>query len=125
MHVVAGVIRDDRGRILVSRRHDDSHQGGLWEFPGGKLKLNEEPSAGLARELAEELGIRVKRAHPLVAVRHDYPDRTVLLDVWEIEEFEGDPAGLEQQPLRWVRPDELLQLEMPPADQPVVKLLSG
>ena len=125
IHVVAGVIRDDRGRILVARRHDDSHQGGLWEFPGGKLKPNEEPSAGLARELAEELGIRVRVAEPLIQVRYDYPERSVLLDVWEVGQYEGEAAGLEQQPLRWVSPGELAELDMPPADRPVVALLSG
>jgi len=125
VHVVAGVIRDDRGRILVSRRHDGSHQGGLWEFPGGKLDPGEEPFAGLVRELAEELGIEVCAAVPLIEIRHDYPDRSVLLDVWQVERYEGEAVGLEQQPLRWVSPDELLKLEMPPADQPVLELLSG
>ncbi|TDJ32326.1 MAG: 8-oxo-dGTP diphosphatase MutT [Gammaproteobacteria bacterium] len=125
IHVVAGVIRDNRGRILVSRRHDDSHQGGLWEFPGGKLNPGEDPFAGLVRELAEELGIRVRAAEPLIDVRYDYPDRSVLLDVWQVERYEGEAAGLEQQPLRWVTPEELAELEMPPADRPVVKLLSG
>jgi len=125
IHVVAAVLRNDHGQILVSRRHDGSHQGGLWEFPGGKLKPGEAPYAGLVRELAEELGIRVWDAAPLIEVRHDYPDRSVLLDVWQVERYEGKVAGLERQPLRWVSPAELAVLEMPPADRPVIGLLSA
>ena len=98
VHVVAGVIRDEGGRILVARRHDDSHQGGLWEFPGGKVEPGESLQVALARELREELGIEVGNTSPLLAVQHDYGDKRVLLDVHVIREFTGDPHGLEGQP---------------------------
>lgn len=119
-HVAAGVLYDDRGRVLVQRRPDHAHVGGTWEFPGGKAGAGEGREAALARELREELGIEVRRARPLIQVRHAYPEKTVLLDVWRVERFDGEPRGLEGQPLEWVAPDALPRLEMPPADRPIV-----
>ena len=87
--MVAGVLGNARGEILVARRFDHTHQGGLWEFPGGKLESGEQVRTGLARELAEELGISVDSARPLIRVRHDYPDRSVLLDVWWVTGWHG------------------------------------
>ena len=83
LHVAAGVIRGADGHVLIAKRPLDKHQGGLWEFPGGKVEEGETAEAALARELAEELGIAVIAARPLIQVRHDYPDKQVLLDVWE------------------------------------------
>lgn len=108
------------GEILVSRRFDHAHQGGLWEFPGGKLEPGEDARAGLTRELHEELGIEVEAARPLIRVRHDYPDRAVLLDVWRVSAWRGRVHGREGQELRWVGADALTELGMPAADVPVV-----
>ena len=83
VHVAAAVIRDSNGKILIARRADTQHQGGLWEFPGGKVEDDESVETALARELHEELGIVVNTARPMIKVRHDYPDKQVLLDVWE------------------------------------------
>src|SRR5690554_8155475 len=89
IHVIAAVIRDDQNRILIAKRPDHVHQGGLWEFPGGKLEDSEQRFDGLVRELREELGIAVTHARPLLDIRHDYPDKSVRLDVWLVTGFDG------------------------------------
>lgn len=120
VHVAAAVIRGADGQVLIARRPDDKHQGGLWEFPGGKVEEGEAVEAALARELEEELGIRVKAARPLIQVRHDYPDKQVLLDVWQVDAFEGEPHGAEGQPLAWVAPRQLPNYEFPAANLPII-----
>lgn len=120
IHVVAAVIRDPRGRILIARRADTQHQGGLWEFPGGKLEAGEAPATALARELHEELGIRIEQARPLITLPHDYPDKQVLLDVWEVTAFTGEPHGAEGQPLAWVLPKALPDYDFPAANAAIV-----
>lgn len=124
VHVAAAVIRDRDQRILIARRADSQHQGGLWEFPGGKLEPGEAPRAALVRELREELGIEVKAARPLIKVAHDYPDKQVLLDVWEVCEFAGEPHGAEGQPLAWVSARQLPGYEFPEANRPIVAAAS-
>jgi len=119
VHVVAGVL-ERAGSVLLSRRHGDRHQGGLWEFPGGKLHPGETPRRALGRELGEELGVRVRAARPLIRVPHAYPDRRVLLDVWRVLRWQGEPAGRERQPLRWVPVETLDRRQLPAADEPVV-----
>ncbi|MBM7061629.1 Nudix family hydrolase [Pseudomonas sp. UL073] len=121
VHVAAAVIRDSAGRILLARRPQDKHQGGLWEFPGGKVEDGESVLAALARELHEELGIRVEAAQPLIQVQHDYPDKHVLLDTWEVTAFAGEAHGAEGQPLAWVTPRQLGDYEFPAANQPIVQ----
>lgn len=120
IHVAAAVIRGDDGRILIARRPDDKHQGGLWEFPGGKVEAGESVEQALARELDEELGIRPSAARPLLQVRHDYPDKQVLLDVWDVSAFVGEPHGAEGQPLAWVAPGQLGDYQFPAANRPIV-----
>jgi 8-oxo-dGTP diphosphatase len=107
VHVAAAVIRGVDGRILIARRADSQHQGGLWEFPGGKVEEGEAVDVALARELNEELGIVVTAARPLIKIKHDYPDKQVLLDVWEVSGFTGEPHGAEGQPLAWVTARDL------------------
>jgi 8-oxo-dGTP diphosphatase len=120
VHVAAAVIRGADGRILIARRADSQHQGGLWEFPGGKVESGETVQAGLARELKEELGIGVTSARPLIKIQHDYPDKQVLLDVWEVSAFSGVPHGAEGQPLAWVSNRELVNYDFPAANQPIL-----
>ncbi|MEK1904322.1 MAG: Nudix family hydrolase [Pseudomonas sp.] len=120
VHVAAAVIRGADGRVLIAKRADNQHQGGLWEFPGGKVEEGEAVQAALARELEEELGIHVSAARPLIQVQHDYPDKQVLLDVWEVSSFTGEPHGVEGQPLAWATPRELEDYEFPAANQPIV-----
>lgn len=123
IHVAAAALIDSDGRILLTRRHDDSHQGGLWEFPGGKLEPGEAIADGLARELHEELGITVTRHRPLIRVVHHYGDRSVLLDVHRVDAWQGEAHGREGQPMAWVGPHALGDYPMPAADVPIVKAL--
>jgi len=99
------------------------HQGGLWEFPGGKLEQGESPGQALERELLEELGIKVGAARQLIQVRHDYPDKSVLLDVWRVEDFAGIPMGREGQPLEWVALNDLGEFAFPAANIPIIQAL--
>ncbi|MCU1721064.1 Nudix family hydrolase [Pseudomonas sp. 5P_5.1_Bac1] len=120
IHVAAAVIRGADGQILIARRDKTQHQGGLWEFPGGKVEDGETLDAALARELREELGIEVTAARPLIKIKHDYPDKQILLDVWDVSGFTGEPHGAEGQPLAWVSPKDLAQYEFPEANRPIV-----
>lgn len=120
VHVAVGVVYDRDGQILISKRHTDSHQGGLWEFPGGKLEEAETVADALRRELLEELGIHIGSIRPLLEVVHDYSDKSVLLDVWVVENFAGEARGREGQPLRWVLPETLYQYQFPAANQAIV-----
>lgn len=117
--VAAAVIRRE-GKILIAQRPLDKHQGGLWEFPGGKVEDGEPVRQALVRELEEELGITATTARPLIRITHDYPDKSVCLDVWEVSDFSGEAHGREGQPIRWVRPAELDSYEFPAANQPII-----
>ena len=123
IHVVAGALFDAKGRVLIAQRPDGKHMAGGWEFPGGKLELKEPPYDGLCRELREELGITVRDAEPVIAYTHSYSDRCVLLDLWRVTRFEGVPASVEGQPLRWVHIDELESVGLLEADKPMVAAL--
>jgi mutator protein MutT len=124
IHVVAGVVIDATDRVLIAQRPVGKHMAGAWEFPGGKLEPGEERLAGLARELQEEIGITLKPpARPLIRVRHTYPSQDVLLDVWVVRSYSGDPRGLDGQALRWCTQDELEAAELLPADAPIVAAL--
>lgn len=125
IHVAVGIITDAAGAILIARRPDHAHQGGLWEFPGGKVEADETVERALARELREELGITVQAAEPLLQVRHGYPDKDVLLDVWRVTAYRGEPRGREQQPLAWVSPARLADFAFPAADEPIIVKLKG
>jgi len=118
--VAVGVVLDPRRRVLITRRAADSHQGGLWEFPGGKVEQGESLPLALARELREELGIEIGRTSPLLEVRHDYGDKQVRLGVHVIWEFRGQARGLEGQPLAWVEPGALGDYRFPAANVPII-----
>jgi len=124
IEVAAAVLRDDEGRVLVSRRPAGRHLAGMWEFPGGKIEPGEAPEAALARELEEELGIETGPSRPLVAVRHEYPEKIVRLCLYEVHSFSGTPHGAEGQDVRWVALADLGELEMPAADRPLLRLLN-
>ncbi len=123
VHVAVGVIQDADGRILVSRRHVKQHQGGLWEFPGGKLEGNESVYEALRRELREELGIDVQRAVPFKLLDYQYEDKCVRLDVWRVLEFRGEPCGLESQPITWRALGELKEEDFPAANHAIIAAL--
>jgi len=123
IHVAAGVIYDSHGRILLARRPDHLHQGGLWEFPGGKVQVGEYVVAALRRELDEELGIRITQSRPLIQVHHDYGDKQVWLDVHEVLAFTGTPQGREGQQVQWVKQHDLSHYQFPAANLPIVRAL--
>ena len=123
VHVVAGVIRDARGRILLARRTEGRDLAGLWEFPGGKVEAGESPEQALVRELREELGIEVEPGEPLIAVPQRYPHKRLRLDVRHVARWHGTVRGHEGQALAWVPPERLHTYPMPPADVPVVAAL--
>ncbi len=124
IHVAVAVIRNLDGNILVSRRLENTHQGGLWEFPGGKKEQGESIFQALQRELMEELALTINSAHPLIMIEHDYGDRCVILDVWTVSSFSGDPISCEGQKFKWVSQQDLLSLEMPAADTPIVRAVN-
>ena len=121
--VVAGVIRDAAGRVLVAERPAGKHLAGFWEFPGGKNDPGETSLDALRRELAEELGIRVDAAEPLIAVPWSYPEKRIVLDAWIVTAYAGEVHAREHEALRWVDPADLANLPMPPADRPIVTAL--
>jgi mutator protein MutT len=124
IHVVAAAVMDAADRVLIAQRPEGKHLAGGWEFPGGKLELGEERLVGLARELREELGITLTATpRPLIRVRHSYPSRDVLLDMWVVKRYSGEPRGLDGQALRWCTPDELAAAELLPADKPIMRAL--
>ncbi|MBK1648520.1 Nudix family hydrolase [Rhabdochromatium marinum] len=123
IHVVAGVLSDAEGRVLIAQRPTQAHQGGYWEFPGGKREPEESPLAALKRELHEELGIEVVSSRPLIQIEHDYGDRRILLDVHRVLRYQGRPQGCEGQPLAWRAATALQPEDFPPADQPVIRAL--
>ncbi len=123
VHVVAAAISNSNGEYLIALRHPDAHQGDKWEFPGGKVEQGEPIEQALSRELDEELGIRPVTTRPLIRIRHHYSDKSVLLDVWRVTRFEGEPHGREGQPLAWVSPERLAGYEFPQANYPIVTAL--
>jgi mutator protein MutT len=124
VHVVAAAVIDAAERVLIAQRPEGTHLAGGWEFPGGKLEPGEDRLNGLARELREELGISIiGTPRPLIRARHAYPSREVLIDMWVVKRYDGEPKGLEGQALRWCTQDELASVELLPADKPIVAAL--
>ena len=124
VHVAVGVIKNKQNQFLISKRLNHLHQGGLWEFPGGKVEKNESVYDALCRELDEELAIQVVKAEPLIKITHTYSDKSVLLDVWLVEEFTGSATSQQQQPIKWVLSKDLSQYEFPAANQGIISSLS-
>ncbi len=120
LHVAVGVIKDSEGNVLISLRHDKAHQGGLWEFPGGKVEQGESVEQALARELKEELDISVLEITPLIKVKHQYVDLEVLLDVWRVTRFSGEPVGREGQEIQWANSENLTDYSFPEANAAII-----
>jgi 8-oxo-dGTP diphosphatase len=123
IQVAVAAILNPRGEVLIARRPEGVHQGGLWEFPGGKFEPGEDLHDALRREIHEELGIDVGALRPLITIDHDYGDKRVSLRVCAVESFEGEPHGREGQPLRWVPVDALSGYAFPAANLPIVTAL--
>ncbi len=119
VHVAAALI-ECNGKILIARRPDSAHQGGKWEFPGGKREADESVTQALVRELQEELGISALEYHPLIKIHYEYPEKSVLLDVWKVNRFTGEAHGREGQAIQWVFHKQLRDYNFPPANLPVI-----
>lgn len=123
VHVAVAVIINNDEEVLISLRPDHVHQGGLWEFPGGKVEQGETAETALIRELKEELGIEIQHASPLIRISHNYLDKSVLLDVWRIHSFKGEAHGAEGQQIRWSKIDQLKPSDFPQANLSIIKAL--
>ncbi|MEG0009522.1 8-oxo-dGTP diphosphatase MutT [Aeromonas lusitana] len=121
--VAVGVIENEKGEIFLAKRSSESHQGDRWEFPGGKVESGEDLLTALDRELWEEIGIRVQDCAPFMELHHDYPDKQVLLDIWKVTRFDGEPFGKEGQECRWVPLTALHEYRFPDANGPIVTRL--
>jgi 8-oxo-dGTP diphosphatase len=124
--VAACALIDPDGRVLIAQRPPGKSMAGLWEFPGGKVEAGERPEQCLIRELREELGIAVKEEclAPLTFASHLYPDFYLLMPLYVCRRWEGIAAPQEEQKLKWVRPTELKNYPMPPADEPLISHLT-
>ena len=123
LHVAVAIIKNSNQEVLVALRSPDSHQGNLWEFPGGKLELAETVFAALQREIREEVGLRIRAAYPFIKIQHDYGDKQVLLDVWQVTEFDGVAAGREGQKIQWLAPKDMESRQFPEANHRIINLL--
>lgn len=124
IHVAVGVIVRE-GRVLIARRPDHVHQGGLLEFPGGKVEPEEAVQAALVREIAEETGLQIplESLYPVIGIRHDYGDKRVFLDVWRTDQAQGEAHGREGQAIDWVSPNTLSDEDFPAANRPIIRAL--
>jgi 8-oxo-dGTP diphosphatase len=123
--VVAGLVFDAGGRVLIAQRPAGKALAGRWEFPGGKVAAGETARAAIVRELREEIGIEVGDAERLMYYAAVYPGRTIWLDVWAIKGWSGEPRGLDAQALEWVEPSRLCEHDILEADAPIVAALSS
>lgn len=124
VEVAVGVIK--RGsQVYISKRADDLHQGGKWEFPGGKREANESIEQALVRELFEEVGIQVTQQNEFMLIEHDYGDKQVRLNVRLVEDFTGEASHQEGQQSQWVDINMLNQFTFPEANKVIIdKLLN-
>ena len=121
--VAVGVIFNEKTQVLIAKRQEGSHLAGLWEFPGGKVETGETVTQALSRELNEEIGIIIHDPKPLTVIHQTYPEKEVILDVWQINQFTGTPKGKEGQPILWVHPHCLSDFSFPPANQGILNKL--
>lgn len=123
VQVAVGVIKNPQGEILIAKRPEDKHMGGLWEFPGGKIEPGESTEMALVRELREEVNLSPTRFEKLIRIAHQYPDKHVVLEVLLITEFIGNATGMEGQEIRWVKTEDLKNYTFPDANKPIITAL--
>ncbi len=119
--VAAAVILNEQQHIFLAKRPQGVHQGGKWELPGGKLEQDESALQALKRELFEELGIEVNDAESFLQISHQYPDKSVILNVFIVSDYSGRPWGKEGQLTMWANSDEIQQLDFPAANAEIVE----
>lgn len=125
IHVVAGALFDSAGRVLIAQRPPGKHMAGGWELPGGKREPGETPFATLVRELREELDVEVHEAAPLIAYEHQYPQRRLLLDLWVVTRYSGEPKALDAPALQWAAINDLERIGLLEADRPMIAALAA
>ncbi|REL31912.1 8-oxo-dGTP diphosphatase MutT [Thalassotalea euphylliae] len=124
VHVAVGVIIQDES-VFLTRRHSDAHQGGKWEFPGGKVESEETVAQALARELKEEVDIDILACQPLMEINHDYGDKQVKLDIFIVDQFSGEPSSQEGNEQQWASISKLGAIEFPEANLAIVEKLTA
>lgn len=122
VHVAVGVITQEH-KFFLTKRLADTHQGGKWEFPGGKVEDSETVHQALYRELKEEVSIETLTCRPLMQINHDYGDKKVLLDVFVVDNFIGEAIALEGQQSGWFALTEFSRLNFPAANQAIIEKL--
>jgi 8-oxo-dGTP diphosphatase len=122
VHVAVGVIVREQ-QYFLTKRLDSAHQGGKWEFPGGKVEKGETVAQALHRELQEEIAIDTLSCYPLIEISHDYGDKKVLLDVYVVDNFQQEPIALEGQQSGWFSLEELVNLDFPKANAAIIEKL--
>ena len=123
VHVAVAVIVNANNEVCISLRHKDSHQGGLWEFPGGKIEHGETTEQALIREIKEELDLDIQQSRCLITITHDYHDKRVCLHVRKVLSYQGQATGVEGQQVEWVNISSLSDYGFPVANLPVIKAL--
>jgi 8-oxo-dGTP diphosphatase len=125
--VAACALIDAEGRVLIAQRPRGKSMAGLWEFPGGKIEPDESPEQTVVREMREELGIIIQESalSPFVFASHSYPEFHLLMPLFLCHRWEGEPQSHEGQTIAWVKPADLSEYPMPPADLPLIPLLKA
>jgi len=123
VHVAVAVTENDDGQFLIAKRPKNLHQGGLWEFPGGKVEKNEPVFQALKRELFEEVNISISHATPIIRIPFAYEDKTVLLDVWRVNEFSGKAFGKEGQQISWIEKGDFSLYQFPLANKAIINAI--
>jgi ADP-ribose pyrophosphatase len=125
IHVAVGVIVNARDEVLVAYRPKNKDQGGLWEFPGGKKEKNKTIKSALQREFLEEIGIQLESYFPILKIKHDYKEYSVILDVWMITGYSKIPMGAEGQALEWRHVQSLNFKDFPEANKGIIRFLKS
>ncbi len=122
VHIVAGIIfNQDKSQVFITKRPDNLHKGGFWEFPGGKVETGESIEQAMARELEEEIGIEVTEQQLFEHLEHDYPDKSLKFDFFIVSEFNNEPYGKEGQEGLWVTVADLDNYQFPEANVPILE----
>ncbi len=120
VNVAVGVIINSQNEILIAKRHQHLHQGGKWEFPGGKIEDGESAEQALIRELKEEVDLETNASEPFMTQSFDYPDKQVFLDIRLVTDFTGNAKGLEGQEVKWVSEADIRDYQFPDANYAIL-----